>query len=42
MATTEAPTLSPAPPGVATMRAAVVDDFTKPLVMKEVPKRRVA
>jgi len=38
MATTEAPTLSPAPPGVATMRAAVVDDFTKPLVMKEVPK----
>jgi propanol-preferring alcohol dehydrogenase len=38
MATTEAPTQSPAPPGVATMRAAVVDDFTKPLVMKEVPK----
>lgn len=38
MATTEAPTQALAPPGVATMRAAVVDDFTKPLVMKEVPK----
>ena len=38
MATTEAPTQSLAPPGIATMRAAVVDDFTKPLVMKQVPK----
>jgi len=37
MATTEVPTLSPTPV-VATMRAAVVQDFAQPLVMCEVPK----
>ncbi len=37
MATKEAPTRS-ATAGVATMRAAVVEDFTKPLVMQDVPK----
>lgn len=38
MSTTEAQRPSLAPPGVATMKAAVVDDFTKPLALKEVPK----
>jgi propanol-preferring alcohol dehydrogenase len=38
MATTEAQTQSLARPGLATMKAAVVDDFTKPLTLKEVPK----
>jgi propanol-preferring alcohol dehydrogenase len=38
MATTEAQTQSLAPPGLSTMKAAVVDDFTKPLALKEVPK----
>ncbi|HEY1316146.1 MAG TPA: alcohol dehydrogenase AdhP [Gaiella sp.] len=37
MATTEVPTQSP-PRVVTTMRAAVVEDFAKPLVLREVPK----
>jgi propanol-preferring alcohol dehydrogenase len=38
MATTESATRSIANPEVATMKAAVVEDFTRPLVMREVPK----